>query len=187
MPVRKYIFGRDKPGLTALLHGGAAPLERRRALGLQHLLQPRLLDAEATSRPQPVRGAIIPFWKGAAWRVLSVVLPILAVAVALAVGGFSDCRASPALLRFGAQVDVGMRVSAGWPCVLLLKTAAPSIEVLDILVPPQRGKVTVRGRTSVTYQADQSFRGTDTFALVARTAPSAGLAPATVRVQVDVK
>jgi hypothetical protein len=54
-------------------------------------------------------------------------------------------------------------------------------------VPPQRGKVTVRGRTGVTYQADQSFRGTDTFALVARTAPSAGLAPATVRVQVDVK
>jgi hypothetical protein len=187
MPVRRYIFGRDKPGLTALLHGGAAPLERRRALGLQHLLQPRLLHAEEIPSLQSARRASVPFWRRATWRVLSVVLPIAAVAVALAVGGFADCRASPALLRFGAQVDAGMSVNAGWPCVLLLKTPAPSIEVLDILVPPQRGRVTVRGRTGVTYQADQNFQGTDTFALVARTAPSARLSPATVRVQVHVK
>ena len=185
MPVGRYIFGRDKPGLTALLHGGAAPLERRRALGLQHLFAPRLLRAEAIPA-RPV-GGDIRIRLGVVWRVLLAALPIGFVAVALAVGGFADCRAAPTLLRFGGQVDASMSVTAGWPCVLLLKTPAPSIEVLDVLVPPQRGRVTVRGRTGVTYQADQAFQGTDTFALIARIAPLAGVTAATVRVQVNVR
>ena len=187
MPVGKYIFGRDKPGLTALLHGGAAPLDRRRALGLEHLFAPRLLRAEAIPSAGSARGVGVRFRLGAPWRVLLAALPIGFVAVALAVGGFADCRAAPALLRFGDQVDASMSVTAGWPCVLLLKTPAPSIAILDILVPPRRGRVTVRGRTGVTYQADQTFQGTDTFALIARTVPSAGVAAATVRVQVNVR
>jgi hypothetical protein len=37
MPIARHIFGRDKPSLTCLVHGGAEPAERRRALGLQQV------------------------------------------------------------------------------------------------------------------------------------------------------
>jgi hypothetical protein len=41
MPIARHIFGRDKPSLTCLVHGGAEPAERRRALGLQQVFHPR--------------------------------------------------------------------------------------------------------------------------------------------------
>ena len=41
MPITRHIFGRDKPSLTCLVHGGAEPAERRRALGLQQVFHPR--------------------------------------------------------------------------------------------------------------------------------------------------
>ncbi len=41
MPIARHIFGRDKPSLTCLVHGGAGPAERRRALGLQQVFLPR--------------------------------------------------------------------------------------------------------------------------------------------------
>jgi hypothetical protein len=41
MPIARHIFGRDKPSLTCLVHGGAEPAELRRALGLQQVFQPR--------------------------------------------------------------------------------------------------------------------------------------------------
>ena len=40
MPIARYIFGRDKPSLTALAHGDGEPVERRRALGLRQLFRP---------------------------------------------------------------------------------------------------------------------------------------------------
>ena len=41
MPIARHIFGRDKPSLTCLVHGGAEPADRRRALGLQQVFLPR--------------------------------------------------------------------------------------------------------------------------------------------------
>jgi hypothetical protein len=41
MPIARHIFGRDKPSLTCLVHGGAEPAELRRALGLQQVFVPR--------------------------------------------------------------------------------------------------------------------------------------------------
>ena len=41
MPIARHIFGRDKPSLTCLVHGGVEPAERRRALGLQQVFLPR--------------------------------------------------------------------------------------------------------------------------------------------------
>ena len=41
MPIARHIFGRDKPSLTCLVHGGAEPAELRRALGLQQVFHPR--------------------------------------------------------------------------------------------------------------------------------------------------
>jgi hypothetical protein len=41
MPIARHIFGRDKPSLTSLAHGGAEPVELRRALGLQQVFHPR--------------------------------------------------------------------------------------------------------------------------------------------------
>ena len=41
MPIARHIFGRDKPSLTCLVHGGAEPAELRRALGLQQVFRPR--------------------------------------------------------------------------------------------------------------------------------------------------
>jgi hypothetical protein len=69
----------------------------------------------------------------------------------------------------------------------LLKTASQGIDDLDVMVPPRRGTLTMRGRTGVVYRADADFLGTDTFALAARSTPSAGLGVATVRVQVNVR
>jgi hypothetical protein len=41
MPIARHIFGRDKPSLTCLVHGGTEPAELRRALGLQQVFHPR--------------------------------------------------------------------------------------------------------------------------------------------------
>jgi hypothetical protein len=109
------------------------------------------------------------------------------VTLAISSQGLAACRTSPVLLRFGAELDTSMTVTAGWSCPLLLKTASQGIDDLDVMIPPRRGTLAMRGRTGVVYRADPDFRGTDTFAVAARSAPSAGLGIATVRVQVSVQ
>jgi hypothetical protein len=73
MPIARYIFGRDKPSLTALAHGDGAPVERRRALGLRQLFRPVPLfglRGDDTSSPG-----------GLAWRLSLAGMPIAAVAL----------------------------------------------------------------------------------------------------------
>ena len=73
MPIARYIFGRDKPSLTALAHGDGAPVERRRALGLRQLFRPVPLfglPGDDTSWPG-----------GLAWRLSLAGMPIAAVAL----------------------------------------------------------------------------------------------------------
>lgn len=189
MPVARHIFGRDKPSLTDLAHCGAGPTERRRAIALQQLFQPRplriRLAANATRGARNSKTTSV--GRHVAWRILLVTLPIIAATLAISGQGFAACRASPALLRFGAEIDTSMSVRAGWACPLLLKTASQGVDDLDVMIPPRRGTLTMRGRTGVVYRADPDFRGTDTFALAARSAPSAGPGIATIRVQVSVR
>src|SRR5262249_15333479 len=134
MPVARHIFGRDKPSLTDLAHCGADPTERRRALALQQLFQPRTLPSELEA-PAPRGGRTS---KAAAtgrhvvWRVLLAALPIIAVTLAISSQGLAACRASPVLLRFGAEVDTSMSVGSGWSCPLLLKTASQGVDDLDV-------------------------------------------------------
>jgi hypothetical protein len=54
MPIARHIFGRDKPSLTCLVHGGAEPAERRRALGLQQVFQPRRGKRHLAHERKPV-------------------------------------------------------------------------------------------------------------------------------------
>jgi hypothetical protein len=56
MPITRHIFGRDKPSLTCLVHGGAEPAERRRALGLQQLFHPRPGKRHLAQERRPIPG-----------------------------------------------------------------------------------------------------------------------------------
>ncbi len=56
MPIARHIFGRDKPSLTCLVHGGAEPAERRRALGLQQVFHPRPGKRHLAHERKPVAG-----------------------------------------------------------------------------------------------------------------------------------
>jgi hypothetical protein len=57
MPIARYIFGRDKPSLTALAHGDGEPVERRRALGLRQLFRPvPLFGLPGDDTPSPPGG-----------------------------------------------------------------------------------------------------------------------------------
>jgi hypothetical protein len=76
MPIARHIFGRDKPSLTCLVHGGVEPAERRRALGLQQVFQPRpgkrhLLPRTRSSAPsnRPSMGNV--------WQAVLAVVAIL--------------------------------------------------------------------------------------------------------------
>jgi hypothetical protein len=72
MPIARYIFGRDKPSLTAVAHGDGAPVERRRALGLRQLFrQVPLFGLPGDDTPSPPGG-----W---AWRLFLAGMPIAAV------------------------------------------------------------------------------------------------------------
>ena len=74
MPIARYIFGRDKPSLTAVAHGDGAPVERRRALGLRQLFrQVPLFGLPGDDTASPPGG-----W---AWRLFLAGMPIAAVAL----------------------------------------------------------------------------------------------------------
>jgi hypothetical protein len=75
MPIARHIFGRDKPSLTSLVHGGAEPVERRRALGLQQVFHPRPGKRHLAHerRPVPGNGAAV----GNVWQAVLAVIAIL--------------------------------------------------------------------------------------------------------------
>ena len=62
MPVARHIFGRDKPSLTALAHGGGAAVERRRALALRQLFASHVRTGP-TVRLSGDRSANTPAWR----------------------------------------------------------------------------------------------------------------------------
>ena len=65
MPITRHIFGRDKPSLTCLVHGGAEPAERRRALGLQQVFHPRPGKRHLAYKRKsvPGNGAVASVWQ----------------------------------------------------------------------------------------------------------------------------
>jgi hypothetical protein len=75
MPIARHIFGRDKPSLTCLVHGGAEPAERRRALGLQQVFHPRpgKRHLARERRPVPGNGAVM----SNVWQAVLAVIAIL--------------------------------------------------------------------------------------------------------------
>ena len=76
MPITRHIFGRDKPSLTCLVHGGAEPAERRRALGLQQVFHPRPGKRHLLARDKkssPANGTAI----GTVWQAVLAVVAIL--------------------------------------------------------------------------------------------------------------
>jgi len=187
MPVARHIFGRDKPSLTALAHGGGAAFERRRALALQQLFAPFRRTGPTVRELWRRRGAKTSVWRIAAWRVLLAGLPIVAVILALTGGGSADCHGAPRLLRFGDEADAVVNVSAGWACPLWFKLTSQSIDDLDVMSPPRRGTLAMRGRSGVVYRAERGFTGLDTFALGVRGASATGEGIATIRVLVSVQ
>lgn len=76
MPIARHIFGRDKPSLTCLVHGGVEPVERRRALGLQQVFQPRPGKRHLAHERKPVSGhsALV---MGNVWQAVLAVVAIL--------------------------------------------------------------------------------------------------------------
>jgi hypothetical protein len=77
MPIARHIFGRDKPSLTALVHGDGAPVERRRALGLRQLFQTvPLFGSPAGDDTTPASVDLV-------WRLSLAIVPVVAVALVL--------------------------------------------------------------------------------------------------------
>jgi hypothetical protein len=76
MPIARHIFGRDKPSLTCLVHGGAEPVERRRALGLQQVFHPRPGKRRLAHerKPVPANSAVV---MSKVWQAVLAVVAIL--------------------------------------------------------------------------------------------------------------
>ena len=75
MPIARHIFGRDKPSLTCLVHGGAEPAELRRALGLQQVFHPRPGKRRLFPRnPKSAQGGTS---MGNVWQAVLTVIAIL--------------------------------------------------------------------------------------------------------------
>ena len=75
MPIARHIFGRDKPSLTCLVHGGAEPAELRRALRLQQVFRPRRGKRHLFPRNRQPTQAGTPM--GNVWQAVLAVIAIL--------------------------------------------------------------------------------------------------------------
>src|SRR5262249_13570568 len=76
----------------------------------------------------------------------------------------NPCRTDPALLIPASDLDVKMTVSHNAACAIWAKADNMAVSDLTITLPPQHGRVKMRGRTGVIYIPAPGFAGPDQFA-----------------------
>jgi hypothetical protein len=158
------------------------------------LLRPLLRTASYARPLQQVR-APISFFQKAAWQrpdilvfaLMTGILAVLIAAKSLGLATPAECRADPAALAIGSDIDATMTVTSGTACSLWAKAATTSFEEIAITSPPQHGIVTLRGRIGVIYRPDRKFEGEDFFAFALRDMSALRNGSSLVRVRVTVR
>ena len=115
------------------------------------------------------------------------VLTIGIAARSLDLPPLSECQSAPVRLALGSEATATMTTGAGAACAIVLVAPAINVADLKIVVAPQHGTATPRGRTGAIYRPDAKYRGDDSFEFVLRGRSVAEDGVAVVRVQVTVR
>jgi hypothetical protein len=98
----------------------------------------------------------------------------------------TECRSDPAPLVLGPDTEATLSVKSGTLCPLPVRSAADTIDAIDIVAAPENGTL-VADRTGLVYRSQPNYRGSDTFTFMMRGRSVFHTGPTFVRVAVAVK